>query len=206
MTVENISWSISMKECCRPRRGLNPRPPGLQSDGASNWATEAGNSSSKYWYFFFFSSPWKHMLWYSLEVPHWDTSKWVTQHMFSWKNNMWIPHLSGAMRMIKKNTIITIICISDTDLYLINDLNLLALSRHIRQSTNWYFFLIFPTKIGSDIQANSSRQFAWNIKPYFCGEKNKTNSNIICWNFYWACYVLIYMDKQIKKWSQGLFI
>ena len=41
MTVENISWSISAKECCRPRRGLNPRPPGLQSDGASNWATEA---------------------------------------------------------------------------------------------------------------------------------------------------------------------
>ena len=45
MTVENISWSISTKECCRPRRGLNPRPPGLQSDGASNWATEAGCSS-----------------------------------------------------------------------------------------------------------------------------------------------------------------
>ena len=42
MTVENISWSISTKECCRPRRGLNPRPPGLQSDGASKWATEAG--------------------------------------------------------------------------------------------------------------------------------------------------------------------
>ena len=38
MTVENISWSISTKECCRPRRVLNPRPPGLQSDGASNWA------------------------------------------------------------------------------------------------------------------------------------------------------------------------
>ena len=43
MTVEIISWSISTKECCRPRRGLNPRPPGLQSDGASNWATEAGS-------------------------------------------------------------------------------------------------------------------------------------------------------------------
>ena len=28
MTVENISWSISTKECCRPRRGSNPRPPG----------------------------------------------------------------------------------------------------------------------------------------------------------------------------------
>ena len=41
MTVENISWSISTKECCRPRRGLNPWPPGLQSDGASNWATKA---------------------------------------------------------------------------------------------------------------------------------------------------------------------
>ena len=43
MTVENISWSISTKECCRPWRGLNPRPPGLQSDGASNWATEVGS-------------------------------------------------------------------------------------------------------------------------------------------------------------------
>ena len=42
ITAQNISWSISTKECCRPRRGLNPRPPGLQSDGASNWATEAG--------------------------------------------------------------------------------------------------------------------------------------------------------------------
>ena len=40
MTVENISWSISTKEC---RRGLNPRPPGLQSDSTSNWATEAGS-------------------------------------------------------------------------------------------------------------------------------------------------------------------
>ena len=48
MTVENISWSISTKECCRPRRGLNPRPPGLQSDGASNWATEAGNRIFEY--------------------------------------------------------------------------------------------------------------------------------------------------------------
>ena len=42
MRVENISWSISTKECWLPRRGLNPRPSGLQSDGASNWATEAG--------------------------------------------------------------------------------------------------------------------------------------------------------------------
>ena len=41
MTLENISWLISTKECCWPRRGLNPRPPGLQLDGASNWATEA---------------------------------------------------------------------------------------------------------------------------------------------------------------------
>ena len=46
ITVENISWSISTKECCRPRWGLNPRPPGLESDGASNWATEAGSSSN----------------------------------------------------------------------------------------------------------------------------------------------------------------
>ena len=42
MTVENVSLSISTKECCRSRLGLNPQPPGLQSDGASNCATEAG--------------------------------------------------------------------------------------------------------------------------------------------------------------------
>ena len=34
--------SISTKECCRPRRGLNPRPPGLQSDGASEPPRPAG--------------------------------------------------------------------------------------------------------------------------------------------------------------------
>ena len=50
LTVENISWSNSTKECCRPRRGLNPRPPGLQSDGTSKWATEAGlDALIKYW-------------------------------------------------------------------------------------------------------------------------------------------------------------
>ena len=27
MTVENVSWSISTKECCRTRQGSNPRPP-----------------------------------------------------------------------------------------------------------------------------------------------------------------------------------
>ena len=45
MTVENISRSISMKGCCWPWQGLNPRTPGLQSDCSSNWATEAGDES-----------------------------------------------------------------------------------------------------------------------------------------------------------------
>ena len=63
MTVENISWSITTKECCRPRRGLNPRPPGLHSDGASNWVTEAGCEAwyvvSKYQYFTFLQVMWQ---------------------------------------------------------------------------------------------------------------------------------------------------
>ena len=33
ITVGNISYSITTKECCQPQRGLNPRPSGLQSDG-----------------------------------------------------------------------------------------------------------------------------------------------------------------------------
>ena len=31
------------ERCCRPRWGLNPRPPGLQLDSASKWATEASS-------------------------------------------------------------------------------------------------------------------------------------------------------------------
>ena len=31
MTIENISWSISTKECFRPRQGSNPQPPDHQS-------------------------------------------------------------------------------------------------------------------------------------------------------------------------------
>ena len=44
MTVENISRSISTKECCQPVQGLNLRPPGVQSDSTSNWATEASGA------------------------------------------------------------------------------------------------------------------------------------------------------------------
>ena len=57
MAVENISWSISTKECCRLRRGLNPRPPCLQSDGASNWATEAGCRLNRLSHTIYWKSP-----------------------------------------------------------------------------------------------------------------------------------------------------
>ena len=50
MTIENISRSVSMKECCWPRQGLNLRYPGLQSDGASKWATEAGVKKCTFWH------------------------------------------------------------------------------------------------------------------------------------------------------------
>ena len=65
-----------MKECCRPRQGLNLRPPALQSDSASNWATEADG--------------------YSLESPRWGASNEYPQHMYSSRNKkniMWIPPL-----------------------------------------------------------------------------------------------------------------
>ena len=40
ITVENISWSISTKECCRPRRELNRRPPGLLVSSQMSHPTE----------------------------------------------------------------------------------------------------------------------------------------------------------------------
>ena len=54
---------LKIIECSRPRGGggwgLNPRPPGLQSDGASNWATKAGAAISllnilREWLFYIF--------------------------------------------------------------------------------------------------------------------------------------------------------
>ena len=41
MTLENISWSISTKECCRPRQGFEPATAWSPVRCASNWATEA---------------------------------------------------------------------------------------------------------------------------------------------------------------------
>ena len=79
MTVENISWSISTKECCRPRRGLNPRPPGLQSDGASNWATEA---DPKLWKNIVFNTLKNIWFGYLLESPHWGDSNKYPKHIF----------------------------------------------------------------------------------------------------------------------------
>ena len=48
MTVEKY-FMINLHERMLPTSvgGWNPRPPGLQSDGASNWATEAGRGSKK---------------------------------------------------------------------------------------------------------------------------------------------------------------
>ena len=38
MTIENISWSISMKECCKIRQGLYPQSPDHQSNmHPSHW-------------------------------------------------------------------------------------------------------------------------------------------------------------------------
>ena len=42
----------------------------------------------------FLISPWKHMLWFSIEAPQRGTSNEYPQHMFLWrskKNIMWIP-------------------------------------------------------------------------------------------------------------------
>ena len=86
MTVENISWSISTKECCRPRRGLNPRPPGLQSDGASNWATEAGPLS-----------PWICLDKAPDKVIFFSTKNWCLPHL-SMKLLFWLLIRSASVR------------------------------------------------------------------------------------------------------------
>ena len=95
MTVENISWSISTKECCRPRRGLNLRPPGLQSEGTSNWATEAGNHCKRKWHKYSMYS-WKRNRKYfvsklrKLELKFFHTYK---MHFLSINNHLIYPDI-----------------------------------------------------------------------------------------------------------------
>ena len=78
-------------------------------------------SNKKYSCFPFFFSPWKHMLWYSFEVPHLGTSNEYPQHMFSWRNkkNIYVtPHLIWSNWLlpwqrwadrIEENTILIIV-------------------------------------------------------------------------------------------------
>ena len=80
MTVENISWSISTKECCRPRRELNPRPPGLQSDGASNW--RPGGSL--------------HYIAFKITLP-WIWGKWITTPGEVTLSNLFCPVLKKIL-------------------------------------------------------------------------------------------------------------
>ena len=83
MTIENISRSISTKECCRPRRGLNPRPLGLQLNGASNWATEAGHTISMH------EPSLVKIHWYLLKLSFWNKNiemSWAYATVKDWQN------------------------------------------------------------------------------------------------------------------------
>ena len=74
MTVENISWSISTKECCQPRRGSNPRPPGLQSDAHPTAPPRPAYQELV-------------CCVYSLELPHWGNSNgYIQQTIISGKH------------------------------------------------------------------------------------------------------------------------
>ena len=55
------------------------------------------------------------------------------------------------------------------------------------------FFLFFLEKNDLTLFANCllRKQFAWNVKTYFLG---KIFQNVVCWNFYPACKVLIMLQ------------
>ena len=96
MTVENISWSISTKECCRPLRvrGLNPRPPGLQSDAHPteplrpapwgkycNFGKELFPTKILMFFLFLHKNIYCE---HSLEMPYWGPSNEHLQCIYSW--------------------------------------------------------------------------------------------------------------------------
>ena len=78
MTVDNISWIISMKECCRTQQGSNPQPPG---PSCSKLAMSLVNDSFLKWYF-----KWK-FKWYANMLNFFAEKMWVAfAHIFSAKN------------------------------------------------------------------------------------------------------------------------
>ena len=97
---------------------------------------------------FFFISLQKHMLWYSLEVPHWGTSNEYPQHMFSWRN--------------KKNVFFFVFFF----LYIPSYLELCTIWKCSRLHSN-FFLLFFWYFI-------FSKKIKWNVKCYFLKTKYNT--------------------------------
>ena len=95
MTVENISWSISTKDCCRPRRGLNPRPPGLQSDGASNWATVA-ESVMVPWRLILYNTPSLDNCLSDLHARRFYRRNY--RILWKWTQYFWLPNMAYQVR------------------------------------------------------------------------------------------------------------
>ena len=100
MTVENISRSISTKECCRPQRGLNPRPPGLQSDAHPTEPPRPNyyitHSLTKHWLITTASQSHSLRCWLYQEVPY-KVSLGVTRWFHLYIRG-YVGHLQGQSK------------------------------------------------------------------------------------------------------------
>ena len=63
------------------------------------------------------------------------------------------------------------------------------------------FFSYFSQKTGLTFHANCllRRQFAWNIRSCSLGRIRKIFQNVVCWNYYSACFVLRFQFKAITE-------
>ena len=168
MTVEYISWSSSTKECCRPRRGLNPRPPGLQSDGASNWATEADKVSYRPLLSLHTSVVSNDSV--SRQWRLSDCALYAQRLFFEWRNPYTDDYLCFLFMKYKFWLLIEMPSWKEYTEYLALTHNLLInttrdvwypfkpllFSEQIHKMTDWIHFSYFPQKTGSLISCKLS--------------------------------------------------
>ena len=100
-----------------------------------------------------------------------------------------------------------LLCFSQVDRSLYSVVHSLFLKAQITAAADniFIFFFIFQRKLGLTFHVNClhSRQFTWNVKPYFLWKKK--SKNVVSDSFAWALRLFvkaninIFTDEQVKK-------
>ena len=174
MTVENISWSISTKECCRPQLGSNPRPPGWTCIQLSHRgrlthifrsSCTCGKCHPGLCYLFIHSvvsndsvsgqwMPWSDCMDVQADLGLCCSHNYAWRYVFTWRSSSKLPDKTSTRNVIYNN--------------------LYTLWANSADNKLTIFFLVSENRLWHFL-----RQFAWNVKDYFLWKIRKNISKCL---------------------------